>query len=462
MKIRGKRILKNGTTAGYIKQKDGSWKWRFITGPRKRQSGGHKKGEIIEYRSGDGYFSRGKIIEISGQNNVRVKRISYKDKKFFSNDIFGKEEDIHISNILKNSWIIKKQAYTNNRNMNYYKNCNDINKSQVINTLPPVEFLIYLNVHGHIDEDPVKIHWKKKRLSTTLDDDVNIIYLASAGNMTTDVHDFIFKYIFIKCYEKDGYVLDNNGCPSEEFEKFKKFVRTEDGRKWLKDRTNQTSNIYINNLVRVINTIHLNPPGSVINTQYLELKKGMKFNAIYVKDRNTKEGPFITRNDLKTISMDEFINVKKEYLHMYIGEFIKEFKKYIQTKLHLRDIRFTFVSGACRQEFHRSGVERPTISRGRSMDIIGNLSLRRQGKKQKYDKVLSYLVKKYGPRRETIKKEFIDKISEEDRDESLPLLEDLGYTNLANLNIGELKQYLYAKIKNHKLLGKIHRKQKRR
>lgn len=38
MKIKGKRVLKNGTTAGYIKQKDGSWKWRFITGPRKKNN----------------------------------------------------------------------------------------------------------------------------------------------------------------------------------------------------------------------------------------------------------------------------------------------------------------------------------------------------------------------------------------------------------------------------------------
>tara|TARA_Y100000591_G_C21737771_1_gene647603 strand:+ start:112 stop:831 length:720 start_codon:yes stop_codon:yes gene_type:complete len=33
--VRGKRILKNGVLAGYVKQKDGSWKWRFISGPRK-------------------------------------------------------------------------------------------------------------------------------------------------------------------------------------------------------------------------------------------------------------------------------------------------------------------------------------------------------------------------------------------------------------------------------------------
>ena len=43
MKIKGKRILKNGAIAGYVKQKDGSYKWRIISGPKK---GGVKEGNI--------------------------------------------------------------------------------------------------------------------------------------------------------------------------------------------------------------------------------------------------------------------------------------------------------------------------------------------------------------------------------------------------------------------------------
>lgn len=39
MKIKGKRILKNGAVAGYVKQKDGSWKWRIISGPGKKKGG---------------------------------------------------------------------------------------------------------------------------------------------------------------------------------------------------------------------------------------------------------------------------------------------------------------------------------------------------------------------------------------------------------------------------------------
>ena len=29
-KVKGKRVLKNGTLAGYVKQADGSWRWRFL------------------------------------------------------------------------------------------------------------------------------------------------------------------------------------------------------------------------------------------------------------------------------------------------------------------------------------------------------------------------------------------------------------------------------------------------
>ena len=42
MKTKNVRTLKNGVTAGYVLQKDGTWKWRFLTGPTKtkKQSGG--------------------------------------------------------------------------------------------------------------------------------------------------------------------------------------------------------------------------------------------------------------------------------------------------------------------------------------------------------------------------------------------------------------------------------------
>lgn len=40
-KVKGKRVLKNGAVAGYVLQRDGSYKWRIISGPKK---GGMKKG----------------------------------------------------------------------------------------------------------------------------------------------------------------------------------------------------------------------------------------------------------------------------------------------------------------------------------------------------------------------------------------------------------------------------------
>lgn len=45
MHIKGKRVLKNGVTAGYVKQRDGSWKWRFLSGPNKKKKEG-KGGQV--------------------------------------------------------------------------------------------------------------------------------------------------------------------------------------------------------------------------------------------------------------------------------------------------------------------------------------------------------------------------------------------------------------------------------
>ena len=40
MRVRNKRVLKNGVLAGYVLQKDGTWKFRFLKGKRKKQRGG--------------------------------------------------------------------------------------------------------------------------------------------------------------------------------------------------------------------------------------------------------------------------------------------------------------------------------------------------------------------------------------------------------------------------------------
>jgi hypothetical protein len=378
--------------------------------------------------------------------------MSYKDKQYFSNDRSHKEEIISIDKILQSTWTRKIQAYTNNTNINYHKNCNNINKSQVIYDLPPIEFVVYLDVHGFIDKTPqAKTLWGRKGLSNTLDDDVNIIYLASAGNMTTEVHEFIFGYIFNVIYNKDGYVLDNNGCPSEEFEKIKEYVRTPQGKDWLKKETGITSDIFIDNLAGVINTIHLNPPGSVINPQYLSLKPGMEFNTIYVKNRMTKE------IEISKILINNFIRLNREK-NMYIGEFIKLFKKHIQGVIRVENIRYTFVSGACRQEYHGHEISYPKFARNKSIKIIKNLSLGRESikeKQRKYNKVLKCLVKNFGNRRQRIS-EFIKPIDPSKPDKLFELLENSCSINFGSeLNINELKRFILEKVKNPRLLRQM-------
>ena len=47
MKIKGKRVLKNGAVAGYV-WKDRKWKWRIIKGPSKKRGGGKKTCRKLE------------------------------------------------------------------------------------------------------------------------------------------------------------------------------------------------------------------------------------------------------------------------------------------------------------------------------------------------------------------------------------------------------------------------------
>ena len=42
MKTKNVRTLKNGATAGYVLQKGGTWKWRFLTGPTKKRTKNNK------------------------------------------------------------------------------------------------------------------------------------------------------------------------------------------------------------------------------------------------------------------------------------------------------------------------------------------------------------------------------------------------------------------------------------
>ena len=43
-KIKGKKILKNGAVAGYVYySKERKWKWRIISGPKRKRGGTNEK-----------------------------------------------------------------------------------------------------------------------------------------------------------------------------------------------------------------------------------------------------------------------------------------------------------------------------------------------------------------------------------------------------------------------------------
>ena len=52
MKIKNKRILKNGVSAGYVLQKDGTWKWQFLNRFVKKKGGMNiKEGRLSKLES---------------------------------------------------------------------------------------------------------------------------------------------------------------------------------------------------------------------------------------------------------------------------------------------------------------------------------------------------------------------------------------------------------------------------
>ena len=91
MKIKGKRILKNGVLAGYILQKDGSWKWRFITGPSKIRGGQNiKDGRLNRLTSRRKNINKNnpKII-----NKLKNLSLSLEQKHLASPKVFGKHDN---------------------------------------------------------------------------------------------------------------------------------------------------------------------------------------------------------------------------------------------------------------------------------------------------------------------------------------------------------------------------------
>jgi hypothetical protein len=68
MTIRGKRVLKNGVLAGYVKQKDGSWRWRFL-----------KRGGGKESKPKTNYFKH----SLTKINNI-VKKEQDEKKKYIN------------------------------------------------------------------------------------------------------------------------------------------------------------------------------------------------------------------------------------------------------------------------------------------------------------------------------------------------------------------------------------------
>ena len=97
--IKGKRILKNGVTAGYVKQKDGSWRFRFL----KKQRGGEIEERIAIQHSDLIYpaYNICKQMQLSTPNEKIIHR-NKGDIRGYLSKIKNRELKIKLQSIFLN------------------------------------------------------------------------------------------------------------------------------------------------------------------------------------------------------------------------------------------------------------------------------------------------------------------------------------------------------------------------
>jgi len=84
MKIKGKRVLKNGAVAGYV-WKDRKWKWRIIKGPTKKRGGGRRVCSILKKKNEQDLTSFEKAYYDCCEKTDKIQSI--KTNKDFSKEI---------------------------------------------------------------------------------------------------------------------------------------------------------------------------------------------------------------------------------------------------------------------------------------------------------------------------------------------------------------------------------------
>lgn len=104
MRVKGKQILKNGVVAGYVLQKDGTWKWRFIKGPSKKKGGVNNRlnnnGRLKKLKKK--YETNRKEENTELRKKLKNLRESLEQKHLASPKVFGKHDNRVYKQMYKN------------------------------------------------------------------------------------------------------------------------------------------------------------------------------------------------------------------------------------------------------------------------------------------------------------------------------------------------------------------------
>lgn len=122
MNIKDKRILKNGAVAGYVKQIDGSWKWRILNGPSKNKGGKKIKDSRLEKLVKNINYNKNNATL---ENKLKNLKLSLKQKHLASPKVLRKHNNKVYNKMYKNlNDILENKSKTNKEKVKEFLNPN--------------------------------------------------------------------------------------------------------------------------------------------------------------------------------------------------------------------------------------------------------------------------------------------------------------------------------------------------
>jgi len=224
----------------------------------------------------------------------------------------------------------KNNQPSNQPSNKYYKNCNSTFKNNLFDEGNRLETVVYLFMHGSISY--INTEFFK------LPENIQVIYANDIDKLGPAIPDINYQIIH-QSYNRNGYLLDNYGCPSKTL----KYIQNNFD-EWISDNANYYSES-INDIKESINSYHLNPQLTNINYNFLSEDTEMPSIIFFNVDRNEDNGYYIkTKMDIIPLFKD-INNTFLRYSFNDIIDYIKNYLEIINVKYNI----LTIINHSCRK-----------------------------------------------------------------------------------------------------------------